>query len=174
MGVLLCIGGQIACKTDGEIIMVEIKKELLSPCGLYCGVCAVYLAHSSNNLEFKKQLFPVFKQWGAKTIEDIACTGCMSDGIIFPFCRTCFIKKCIKDKNLEGCHQCKDFPCKIYEKWPSAAGKEVMLKEIPNWRELGTKQWVKNVEDQHRCSTCGEITYRGVNQCFNCQNKIKK
>ena len=46
--------------------MVDIKKDLLSPCGLYCGVCAVYLAHISADTKLKEQLFPVFEKWGAK------------------------------------------------------------------------------------------------------------
>ncbi|MFW9989459.1 MAG: DUF3795 domain-containing protein, partial [Candidatus Odinarchaeota archaeon] len=90
--------------------MVKIRKELLSPCGLYCGVCAVYLAHISNDNDFKRNLFPIFKKWGANTIEDIACTGCLSDDIIFPFCQTCSIKNCVKDKNIESCCQCDGFP----------------------------------------------------------------
>ncbi len=149
--------------------MVKIKKELLSPCGLYCGVCAVYLAHISNDNDFKKKLLPVFEKWGAKTIEDIACTGCLSDDVVFPFCQTCAIKNCIKKKNLEGCRQCDDFPCEILKHWPSPEGKEVMLKEISIWRELGTEKWIENIEDNNKCPECGIINYRGVKQCFKCQ-----
>ncbi len=152
--------------------MVDIKKEILSPCGLYCGVCAVYLAHASDDVELKKRLLPVFKQWGAKTIEDIACTGCLSNEIMFPFCQTCSIKECIKCKKLDGCYQCIDFPCDIINNWPSAEGKQVILKEIPRWRELGTEKWVKSLEDRNRCSSCGQILYRGANHCFVCQNKV--
>ena len=125
----------------------DIKKELLSPCGLYCGVCAVYIAHNSNDDEFKKQILPIFEEWGANTIDDIACEGCLSADIIFPFCQTCAIKKCTKEKKIKGCHQCDEFPCEIIEKWPSLEGKQVMLKEIPIWREIGTEDWVKNIEN---------------------------
>ena len=58
--------------------MVEIKKELLAPCGLYCGVCAVYIAHRDKNLKFKQNIVKVYQPF-TKTPEDISCTGCMSD-----------------------------------------------------------------------------------------------
>lgn len=32
------------------------QKELLSPCGLYCGVCGIYLAHKEDNWKFKEVL----------------------------------------------------------------------------------------------------------------------
>ncbi len=35
---------------------MEIKKEFLAPCGLYCGVCAIYIAHRDNNQKFKELL----------------------------------------------------------------------------------------------------------------------
>lgn len=152
--------------------MVDIKKELLAPCGLYCGVCAVYIVHSSNDNELKERLLPIFKKWGAKSIEDITCTGCLSDDIVFPFCQTCSIKSCIKEKNLEGCHQCNDFPCDIINNWPSPEGKQIILKEIQSWREMGTEKWVESVENRYKCPECGNSIYRGATQCFRCNALI--
>ena len=37
--------------------MVVVKKELLSPCGLYCGVCRVYVAHRDDDKEFKQGVY---------------------------------------------------------------------------------------------------------------------
>ncbi len=50
--------------------MVLVKKELLSPCGLYCGVCRVYVAHRDDDKEFKQELLPIYKAYGTKTVED--------------------------------------------------------------------------------------------------------
>ncbi len=38
--------------------MFDLKKELLAPCGLYCGVCRIYKAHRDNDLKFKKEILP--------------------------------------------------------------------------------------------------------------------
>jgi len=86
--------------------MVEIKKELLGPCGLYCGVCAVYIAHRDNNIKFKERIVNVYKPY-TKTIEDVQCSGCLSEDIenIFGWCQICPIKSCVKKKGIEACHE---------------------------------------------------------------------
>lgn len=104
--------------------MVEVKKELLAPCGLYCGVCRIYKAHKDNDMEFKREILHTLNSYGAKTVNDIACTGCLSNDVVFPFCRTCSVKDCIKNKEIEGCYQCDEFPCKIITTWPDPLDKK--------------------------------------------------
>ena len=41
--------------------MVEVKKELLAPCGLWCGLCSIFIAHKNNNIKFKEKLLPVYQ-----------------------------------------------------------------------------------------------------------------
>lgn len=147
--------------------MVNVKKELLAPCGLYCGVCSIYIAHRDNNLKFKKKLLPIYKAF-AKSVDDIACTGCLSDGIVFPVCRSCPIKKCSQDKGINGCHQCNDFPCKFIENFPIQVGKKVILRAIPTWRELGTEKWVEEEEKRYHCPDCGNDLFRGAKRCNKC------
>ena len=147
--------------------MVDVKKELLAPCGLYCGVCSIYIAHRDNNLKFKKKLMPVYKAF-AKNVDDIACTGCLSDGIVFPVCRRCPIKTCCIEKGIEGCHQCDDFPCKFIENFPIQVGKKVILRAIPTWREIGTEKWVEAEEKRYHCPDCGNPLFRGAKRCNKC------
>jgi len=147
--------------------MVNVKKELLAPCGLYCGVCSIYIAHRDNNLKFKKRLLPIYKAF-AKDVDDIACTGCLSDGIVFPVCQSCPIKKCSQDKGINGCHQCEDFPCKFIENFPIQVGKKVILRAIPTWRELGTEKWVEEEEKRYHCPDCGNVLFRGARRCNKC------
>ena len=148
--------------------MVEVKEELLAPCGLYCGVCAIYIAHKNNNVRFKQALFPVYKAF-AKSVEDISCTGCLSDGIIFPVCKVCAIKKCTQDKGIKGCYQCDEFPCKYINNFPIPIGKKVILRSIPAWRELGTEKWVEQEEERYHCPECGNKLFRGAKKCNNCK-----
>ena len=122
--------------------MVTIKKELTAPCGLYCGVCAIHIADRDNNLKFKERLVDVYKPF-SKTIEDIKCNGCLSENKedIFGYCQLCPIRDCIKNKEIEGCYQCDDFPCKFIRDFPIPVGKKVILRAIPRWREIGTEKW---------------------------------
>ena len=148
--------------------MVEVNKALLSPCGLYCGVCAIYIAHRDNNQKFKQILLPIYKAF-AKNVEDISCTGCLSDGIVFPMCKMCPIKKCTKEKGIEGCHQCDEFPCKNINNFPVPIAKKIMLRSIPTWRELGTEKWVEEEEKRYICPECGNKLFRGAKKCNICK-----
>ena len=40
---------------------MTINPDLISPCGLYCGVCAIYIAHRDNNHKFKERLVDLYK-----------------------------------------------------------------------------------------------------------------
>ena len=151
--------------------MVEVKKELLAPCGLYCGVCAIYIAHKDNNIKFKQALFPVYKAF-AKSVDDIACTGCLSTGIVFPVCQVCPIKKCTKEKGIEGCFQCEEFPCKYINNFPIPVGKKVILRSIPEWRKLGTEKWIEQEKKRYYCPECGNKLFRGAKKCNKCKIEV--
>src|SRR4030042_6603673 len=105
---------------------MESKRELAAPCGMYCGVCGVYIADRDNNLKFKQSLTGVY----GVSLEQIRCKGCLSNES-FVLCQACRIKSCVIGKGIEGCHQCSDFPCKIMDDLPFDVGKKVILRAIP-------------------------------------------
>ena len=82
---------------------MKINPDLISPCGLYCGVCAIYIAHRGNNRKLKERLVDLYKggvsgkgilpNMENLTIEDIKCRGCLSDEQ-FMHCRQCEIRAC--------------------------------------------------------------------------------
>ena len=112
---------------------MEIDPDLISPCGLYCGLCAIYIAHRDNNLKLKERLVNLYKRgvFGKGilpnsenlNIEDIKCRGCLSDEQ-FMHCRQCKIRSCTREKGYTGCHQCDEFPCQDIEHFSMAVGKK--------------------------------------------------
>ena len=150
--------------------MVEIKKELMAPCGLYCGVCAVYIAHRDNNIKFKERIVKVYSPF-TKTTDDIKCTGCMSEinEEIFGFCQQCKIRDCVKTKGFDGCHQCEKFPCVYIKRFPMPVGKKVIMRAIPFWKERGTEKYVEEEEKRYHCPECGNSLFRGAKKCNQCQ-----
>jgi hypothetical protein len=112
---------------------LKIDPDLISPCGLYCGFCAIYIAHRDNNLKLKERLVNLYKRgvFGKGilpnsenlTIEDIKCRGCLSDEK-FMHCRQCKIRACTREKGYTGCHQCDEFPCQYIEHFSMAVGKK--------------------------------------------------
>ena len=154
---------------------MTVNPDLVSPCGLYCGVCAIYIAHRENNHKFTERLVDLYKgklpNSENLSIEDIKCRGCLSDEL-FMHCRQCEIRACTKKKGYTGCHQCDEFPCRHIEHFPMAVGKKVILRAIPYWREFGTEKWIKDEEARYICPECGNKVFRGVQQCNQCKVKL--
>ncbi|MBI5601799.1 MAG: DUF3795 domain-containing protein [Deltaproteobacteria bacterium] len=146
---------------------MEINKELLAPCGLYCGVCAIMMAHRDNNQKLKERLAPAY----GVSPEEIRCRGCLSDEV-FGYCTTCAIKSCTRQKGYEGCHQCSEFPCEHIHNFPVPVGRKVILRAVPQRREMGTEKWVEAEEKRYRCPHCGEQLFRGVKRCRHCQEIV--
>lgn len=155
--------------------MDEIKKELLAPCGLYCGVCAIYIAHKDNNLKFKEAIAKsrVYNAF-VNTIEDVKCSGCQSENIdeIFGYCRKCKIRDCVKKNNYISCYECKDSPCKWLERFPIPVGRKVIIRALPYWKEHGSLKWIEHEENRYKCPECGNSLYRGAIKCNKCKIKI--
>ncbi|MFP4474022.1 MAG: DUF3795 domain-containing protein [Desulfatibacillaceae bacterium] len=155
--------------------MSNVNRELLAPCGLYCGVCAVYIATRDNNEKFRERLVGVYKGKipGSDdlTVDDIHCLGCRSEEP-FLFCRECPFKSCVAQKGYEGCHQCDDFPCAFAENFPLPVGKRVIMRAIPHWREVGTEQYVADEEARYVCPDCGNALFRGARRCNRCKVEV--
>ena len=148
---------------------MEPGKELLAPCGLYCGVCGILIAHRDGNEKFKERLGTVY---GVKP-EDLVCEGCLSE-TVFGYCRVCPIKSCTQERGYEGCHQCAEFPCAHIANFPMAAGKKAILRAIPQWRELGTEKWVESELARYHCPACGHELFRGAKRCRHCKAAVDR
>ena len=152
---------------------MEINPDFISPCGLYCGVCAIYIAHRDNNQKFKERLVGLYKGQidGKGTLpnseslstDDIRCQGCLSDDL-FMHCKQCEIRG--------GCHECDEFPCNYIDNFSMAVGKKVILRSIPYIREFGIEKWVEDEEARHVCPECGNKVFRGAAKCNQCKAKL--
>ena len=146
-----------------------INPELLSPCGLYCGVCGIRIAWKQGNQALKEKLA---KAYGLKP-EEIKCEGCLAaPEKVFVYCKICPIKTCVKQKKHESCAQCPDFPCEHINQFPYPEAKKVILKAIPRWRELGTEKWVAEEEKRYLCPACGKAVFRGAHRCPGCKTQL--
>ncbi len=115
---------------------------LIAPCGLYCGVCAIYITHRYNNQKMKKRLVDLYKgnppDSERLSVEDIRCGGCLSDEL-FMDCRKCEIKICSREKGHSGC-QCDDFPCRTIENFSMTVCKKIFIAGYPVQARFGTKK----------------------------------
>ena len=160
---------------------MTVNPDFLSPCGLYCGVCAIHIAHRENNEKFKERLVGLYKGTvpGKGTLpnsenftsDDIRCNGCLSDDL-FIHCKRCDIRQCTEERGYTGCHQCDDFPCHHIENFPMAVGKKVILRSVPYRRKYGTEQWVRDEERRYICPECDNKVFRGAVKCNQCKVEL--
>jgi hypothetical protein len=160
---------------------MTINPDFASPCGLYCGVCAIYIAHRDGNQKLKEKLTGLYKGGvpgkgtlpGSENLspEKIRCRGCLSDDR-FLHCQQCSIRECTQKKGYAGCHQCDEFPCDFIEHFPMTIGKKVMLRVVPYWRKVGTQKWIEDEEARYHCPECGNKVFRGVVTCNQCHAKL--
>jgi hypothetical protein len=158
----------------------ELKnRELMAPCGLYCGTCGIYIATRDNNQKFKAALGSIY---GTKP-EETECFGCMQSDPprkLYGYCQACKIRACIREKGFYSCHQCEKWPCEMIQNFNITTGARVMKRTIPVWRqkvaelgdENGSIEWARSECERYHCSSCGSPLFRGAQQCRVCKKSV--
>ncbi|MFC2027312.1 DUF3795 domain-containing protein [Chloroflexota bacterium] len=129
--------------------------ELISPCGMDCGVCSGYLAYFHS----------IPKQRG-KTVH---CKGCR------PRNKQCaFIKKdcsLLKENGIEYCFECKDYPCarlsRLDEQYRTKYGMS-LVENLNFIRDNSMKQFIIYQENRYRCPRCGGTICIHNKKCYSC------
>ena len=120
-------------------------KELVAPCGLYCGACAVYKASSDRALAEK------IAQRRGISPDKVRCRGCRAEkGIIgmqgTSVCRT---YDCAVNQKVEFCYQCKDFPCLKLAPCADRAQEiphNMKVYNLVSIRSMGLERWLETAE----------------------------
>jgi len=155
------------------------NKDLMAPCGLYCGACGIYIANRDGNEKFRTIMANLY---GTKP-EETTCAGCMQTEPaknLYGYCQECPIRNCVKSKGYYSCHQCSEWPCHMIEKFPLATGVKVMKRTIPLWRkkvaelgdEKGSVEWAREECRRYHCPHCGEPLFRGAQRCRSCKEPV--
>jgi len=150
-------------------------RRLMAPCGLYCGVCGVYISTRDDNEKFRARLGELYGTPAAET----RCHGCMQPdppALLYAYCRSCPIRECALSRGFRSCSPCPEWPCALIRDFPLATGRRVMLRTIPLWREQvarhgperGSVEWARAECQRYHCPSCGEPLFRGAQRCRAC------
>ncbi len=159
----------------------ELKnKDLMAPCGLYCGTCGVYISSRDGNEKFRALMGNLY---GTKP-EETECLGCMQPDPaekLYGICKVCGLRDCVKSKGYYSCHQCEEWPCSTVHDYPLDTGKHVIKRTIPIWREKvaeygdekGSVEWARAECERYHCSSCGKPLFRGAQRCRACKAPVE-
>lgn len=119
------------------------KRQLTAPCGLDCFNCEIYEANLTDQMaEFIHTKMGVPK-------EQISCRGCRAqDGRHFHLPNDgCLTLTCAKEKGVEFCCDCGDFPCSYLA--PLADGAErfphnIKLFNLCRIKKVGHERWAEH------------------------------
>ena len=88
----------------------EEERALITPCGLYCGSCPLYLARTDETLRRR-----IADGQGIPVEEVLLCAGCRPLQGLVPVLgleSACDTYTCaVNEKGVEFCYECEDFPC---------------------------------------------------------------
>ena len=128
-------------------------KRLDSPCGIYCGACAIESGTVRDAARRLQELIDVYgiSEWagyaGLENYEGFAkglqwfmkcdCPGCRAGGG-WPDCP---MRKCTQEKDIEFCYQCSDFPCEEVLKFDKGYG--FCVENNRRIKEIGLEGWLK-------------------------------
>lgn len=134
-----------------------------SYCGMYCGACSIMKAYQTGVKD-------PFAEFWIRSGAELKCHGCKSEEVFegcaeFGGCSTCVMRACAREKGVERCLTCPEFPCASYK--PSAASKMVTEK-LPHLNTIGLNimtilstgidAFLKEQEEQWKCPDC-QIEY---------------
>lgn len=117
------------------------KKELTAPCGIDCFNCDLY---EGNLNEVKRKIFAE----ALKLPEDkVACGGCRAQGGCRLHWGHCDTLDCVREKGVEFCFECPEFPCGML--MPCSDGAEryphnIKLFNLCRMKEVGVENWAEN------------------------------
>jgi hypothetical protein len=129
-------------------------------CGIYCGACSIAMCGRTGHAdEFATCL-------GGVPRGELVCGGCKSDDV-YAGCSTCSLRGCAREKNVEHCIDCADYPCTRYSKWQSLAKflprTHESASSLETIRRDGIAHWLDAQKKSWLCPDCG-TPFRGTHQ----------
>lgn len=87
---------------------------VVAPCGLVCSACEAYAATQAGDAD---AIASIARDWnarygGSRSADDIWCDGCASESEhTLRHTRECPIRPCARQRGLESCARCEQYPC---------------------------------------------------------------
>lgn len=125
-------------------------------CGLYCGACPNFLGTKAGT-------------------EKNVCYGCKTDTNP-EWCHNCELKACAKEKKLDFCYQCDEYPCtnlEAFKNSPKYPYHQEVYDYMKTIAEEGKSTWLDQMKIRWSCTNCGEAASWWDLSCLKCGSTLK-
>ena len=137
--------------------MDGFSKELITPCGMNCGICLGFFGYTMSGKKRKNK-----------------CIGFNPSGKSCSHLKK-FCEKLPK-KEIEYCYECKDFPCIYLVNLDKKYQKRFNMSMIENLiviKKQGMNFFLKEQEKKYKCSEFDGIICGHNSKCYSCDTQIK-
>ena len=125
-------------------------------CGLNCAKCDIYEPGHGNKKK-RDEILARLKQKRNRIFkpEQIACGGCRGP-LNAHWDEDCKMMLCAKNKKIQYCFQCKEFPCSILKAFASdgVSHHKKTVENLHRMKQIGVNAWIAEQEKNGKCSFC--------------------
>lgn len=141
-------------------------KQTAAVCGLLCKSCGIYIATMDNNTVLLNRMAEHFKV----PEEQVKCNGCRSN-ILSAHCKKCYFRECSKNKEVEFCSECNDYPCSELKDFQVKMPHRIELfQSLDRIKEVGWEKWYDETVARHTCTKCNKLNGWYDYTCSSCGN----
>lgn len=149
---------------NDELTVSAPDKKLAAVCGLFCPSCTLFIstAEEPDRLETIAQRIPI-------PVEELKCLGCRSEKRGF-FCRNhCKMTKCEKEKGIDFCVECSEYPCSELKAFQAQMPhRSELFTSQERIKQVGYEKWYEEMAEYYTCAECGTINSAYDIQCRKC------
>ena len=133
-----------------------MKKELIAPCGMNCGICMAYLR------------------------KERSCTGCrVDDTEKSAYLIKCIIRNCevIKTSESGFCFECAKYPCRRLRQLDKRYRTKYAMSMVENLESIkrnGLATFVEEEKERWCCSKCGGVICVHRGYCYDCGERVNQ
>ncbi|MDQ7094798.1 DUF3795 domain-containing protein [Desulfosporosinus sp. PR] len=138
--------------------------ELIAYCGLYCGACSFKVGFEENNKDHVRHMPSMYDKYKNQSLQ--FCPGCRLENQ----CGDCAVRDCARNKKIEYCSLCSDFPCKKLLDF-NGDGKPHHAEAIENLsllKDIGEEKWLVMQNRKWRCEKCNSRFSWYLKRCVRC------
>lgn len=141
-------------------------KVFTAACGLFCPGCSLYIGTHEDPARMEHMA----KQFNLP-VEELYCDGCRAERR-GPYCKRCKMIVCTKEKGIEFCSECDEYPCAELKEFQAAMPHRINLwDDLARIGEIGFEAWYKEKLDYYACPDCGILNSAYDLKCRQCGHK---